>query len=179
MLQKENTGLIMVDVQGKLARLVHESDTVIAQCEKLVQGARVLDLPILWLEQNPEKLGATVDSLRLLLPGRKPIIKYTFDACAEPRFLQVVRETGRQSWLISGIEVHICVYQTAQHLKLLNYDVHLVCDCISSRDPANIELAKRKLSQSGVAMTGLEMCLYELVQDCRASEFKDILRLIR
>ncbi len=179
MLSRENTGLILVDVQGKLARLVHESERVIAQCETLVQGAKALALPILWLEQNREKLGATVESLSLLLTGHKPIVKFTFDACEEVSFMRAVRDTGRTSWLICGIEAHICVYQTALHLRLLNYQVQLVGDCISSRYPANIQLAKEKLLHSGVGLTGVEMCLYELVKDCRAPEFREILALIK
>lgn len=79
MLNKENTGLIIVDVQGKLARLVSNSDAVISNCAKLIKGAQVLGLPIVWLEQNPEKLGQTVEELQALLIGHNPIAKFTFD----------------------------------------------------------------------------------------------------
>ena len=34
MLNRANTGLVVVDVQGKLARLVDENDTLIANCGK-------------------------------------------------------------------------------------------------------------------------------------------------
>ncbi|MEZ8946778.1 isochorismatase family protein, partial [Vibrio sp. 10N.247.311.12] len=71
MLMRQNTGLVIVDVQGKLARLVDDSDALIANCGKLVQGAQVLGLPIIRLEQNPEKLGVTVDELNDLLSQGK------------------------------------------------------------------------------------------------------------
>jgi len=179
MLNKENTGLIIVDIQGKLASLVYNSDSLIANCQKLIKGAKALDLPIVWLEQNPEKLGATVGELSILLAEQESIPKFTFDACEEPGFMHTIRASSRKTWLICGIESHICVYQTASHLKNLNYDVHLVSDCISSRELVNKELAITKLSQHGVSITGLEMCLYELVKDCRAPEFKEILNLIK
>ncbi|NQS72347.1 MAG: isochorismatase family protein [Desulfobulbaceae bacterium] len=179
MLSRENTGLIVVDIQGKLARLVYNSDSFIACCQKLVQGAKTLGLPIVWLEQNPEGLGATVEELHSVMAEQEPVIKFTFDACKEPRFLQAIQKTNRKTWLVCGIEAHICVYQTVFHLKNLNYDVHLVCDCISSRKQENIELAANKLVHHGVSITGLEMCLYELVQDCRFPEFKEILNLIK
>ncbi|HBY88038.1 MAG TPA: hydrolase, partial [Colwellia sp.] len=57
MLKKESTGLIVVDIQGQLTRLVHDSDALVSKCEKLIKGVQALDLPILWLEQNPEKIG--------------------------------------------------------------------------------------------------------------------------
>ena len=51
MLNRYNTGLVIVDIQGKLATLVHESETMIVQTVKLVQAAKILDLPIVFLEQ--------------------------------------------------------------------------------------------------------------------------------
>lgn len=179
MLSKENTGLIIVDIQGKLARLVYNSESLIAHCQKLINGAKALDLPIVWLEQNPDKPGATVDELSMLLVEQEPIPKFTFDACEEPGFMHAIQASGRNTWLVCGIEAHICVYQTASHLKNLNYDVHLVSDCISSRELVNKELAITKLANHGISITGLEMCLYELVKDCRAPEFKEILNLIK
>ena len=179
MLRKENTGLIVVDIQGKLARLVHDSDTLIANCAKLIKGAQALDLPIIWLEQNPDKLGTTVDELSTLLAAQQPIPKFTFDGCQEPPFAQAVHAANVNTWLVCGIETHICVYQTASSLKQLGFEIQLVSDCVSSRTPENKALGISKLANNGVEITGLEMCLYELVKDCRAEEFKGILGLIR
>lgn len=179
MLVKNDTGLIVVDVQGKLARLVHDSKSVVANLTKLIQGAKVLGLPILWLEQNPDKLGSTVEELSELLAGQSPITKFTFDAGKEPEFVSALHSTDVKTWLICGIEAHICVYQTATHLKNLGFEVELVADCVASRTKANKKLAISKLTSKGIGMTGLEMCLYELVGDCRTEEFKSILKLIK
>ncbi|OBT16145.1 hydrolase [Vibrio tasmaniensis] len=179
MLNRSNTGLVVVDVQGKLARLVDESDTLISNCGKLIKGAQVLGLPIISLEQNPEKLGATVDELNDLLSDAKPIPKFTFNACDEPKFVEVVQTKDVDTWLVCGIEAHICVYQTAMGLLDLGYKVQVVSDCISSRTALNKDLAIRRLADAGVQITGLEMSLYELVKDCRAPEFKSILSLVR
>ena len=179
MLTKETTGLIIIDVQGKLARLVSHSDAVISNCAKLVKGVQALGVPIVWLEQNPDKLGRTVDELRSLLGQQQPITKFTFDGCGEPAFTSAIQATGKTSWLICGIETHICVYQTASQLQQLGYELHLLVDCVSSREQENKDLAIRKLAAAGVELTSLEMCLYELVKDCRAPEFKAILNLIK
>lgn len=179
MLNREKTGLIVVDVQGKLAQLVSDSDALVSSCTKLVKGAQALDLPIIWLEQNPDKLGKTVEALHALLCEQQPITKFSFDACEEPFFQEAVQASGKTAWLICGIEAHICVYQTAIHLKNMGYDIHLVVDCASSRDELNKKIAIKKMAGYGVDMTSLEMCLYELVKDCRAPEFKEILHLIK
>ncbi|MCC4816263.1 hydrolase [Vibrio lentus] len=179
MLNRSNTGLVVVDVQGKLARLVDDSDTLISNCGKLIKGAQVLGLPIISLEQNPEKLGATVDELNDLLSDAKPIPKFTFNACDEPKFVEAVQAKDVETWLVCGIEAHICVYQTALGLLELGHKVLVVSDCISSRTALNKDLAIRRLADAGVQITGLEMSLYELVKDCRVPEFKSILSLIR
>ncbi|MFS1892341.1 hydrolase [Vibrio lentus] len=179
MLMRQKTGLVVVDVQGKLARLVDESETLISNCGKLIQGAQVLDLPIISLEQNSEKLGATVDELNDLLSDAKPIPKFTFNACDEPKLVEAVQAKDVDTWLVCGIEAHICVYQTAIGLLELGYKVQVVSDCISSRTALNKNLAIRRLTDAGIQITGLEMSLYELVKDCRAPEFKSILSLVR
>ncbi|PMH02814.1 hydrolase [Vibrio lentus] len=179
MLMRQNTGLVVVDVQGKLARLVDESDTLIFNCGKLIKGAQVLGLPIVSLEQNPEKLGATVDELNDLLSDAKPIPKFTFNACEEHKFVEAVQAKDVDTWLVCGIEAHICVYQTAMGLLDLGYKAQVVGDCISSRTALNKKLAISRLQDAGIQITGLEMSLYELVKDCRAPEFKSILSLIR
>ncbi|EGQ7911813.1 TPA: isochorismatase family protein [Vibrio parahaemolyticus] len=180
MLSKGNTGLIVVDVQGKLATLMHESDALIENITKLVKGAKALDLPILWLEQNPERLGPTAEPIREVLESTHlPITKYMFDGCKEATFNVAVENAKVDTWLVCGIESHICVYQTAVSLRQSGYRVELVTDCVSSRTAANKALALAKLTANGVVLTGLEMCLYEMVEDCRAPEFKEILALIK
>lgn len=178
MLDKANTGLIVVDIQGKLAGLVHDSDSLIANCEKLIKGAQALSLPIICLEQNPDKLGATVSSISSLLDNITPITKFTFNGCQEDKFVAAVKAENIDTWLVCGIEAHICVYQTAIGLSSLGYNVQLVSDCVSSRTLANKQLGINRLMNKPIDVTGLEMCLYELVTDCRASEFKSILNLI-
>ncbi|HBV76662.1 MULTISPECIES: isochorismatase family protein [Vibrio] len=179
MLEKETTGLIVVDIQGKLANLVHNSHMLILNCTKLIQGAKILNLPIIWLEQNPDKLGHTVKELGVLLNPAIPITKFSFNACEEPNVIQSMNTIDVDSWLVCGIESHICVYQTVLGLQRLGYKVQVVSDCISSRTVENTQLGIQMLMNKGVDMTGVEMCLYELVKDCRLEEFKPILNLIK
>lgn len=179
MLRKDKTGLVIIDVQGKLAEIVHDSECMIANIVKLIQSAELLGLPILWLEQNPEKLGETVPALKVALDSVQPISKYAFSACGEPEFAAAVKRTKVNTWLVAGIEAHICVYQTALDLMNSGYMVELVSDCISSRSLDNKELALAKLTRKGAEITCLEMSLFELIGDCQAVEFKAALSLIK
>lgn len=179
MLKKQQVGLLVVDIQGTLASIVHQSELLLTNTVKLIKGAQALNLPILSLEQNPDKLGGTTPVVYDALAGNKPIAKYTFDGCDTPEFIHAVQQSGVSQWLVCGLEAHICVYQTTMSLLRLGYGVELVCDCISSRKELNKELAITKLVLKGAELTTLEMCLYELVGNCQAPEFKDILRLVK
>ena len=180
MLSKQNSGLIVTDIQGKLATVVYQSEKLISNCIKLIKGAQALGIPIIWLEQNPEKLGPTVPEISCLLAtGCSKIDKYTFDACENTSFMEKVKSYQRDNWLICGIEAHICVYQTALHLQKSGYQIQLIVDCIASRTKENKQIAIDKLLHRGIEISGLEMCLYELLKDCRAKEFKQILTLIK
>ncbi|MBZ4035444.1 hydrolase [Flavobacterium sp. 17A] len=179
MLIQENTGLILIDVQGKLARIVNESEKLATNLEKLIRGCQILSIPIIWAEQNPKGLGSTIPELEKLLVHQKPIEKYSFNAFDDETFKQTVLDSGRKQWLICGIEAHICVYQTVMGLLLNNFDVEIVADCVSSRAKESVAIALQKLQNKGAYLTSLEMCLYELVKDSRRDIFKEILTLIK
>lgn len=179
MLQQENTGLIIIDVQGKLARIVQNSEKLAENLEKLIKGCQILSIPIVWAEQNPKGLGRTIPELEKLLLHQKPIEKYTFNAYENDVFKQAIIDSGRKQWLICGIEAHICVYQTAIGLLSNNFEVEIVIDSVSSRSAESIEIALQKLQQKGASVTSIEMCLYELVKDSRRDIFKEILTLIK
>lgn len=179
MLARENTGLIVVDVQGKLAQIVYESKAMIKNIEILIQGCRILEIPIIWLEQNPAGLGRTVPELQKHLNGYQPLEKFTFNACDTPKVVEAIADSGAVEWLVCGIEAHVCVYQTSLGLISRDYRVEVVTDCVSSRSKANIEIALEKLQDSGAGLTSLEMCLFEMLKDARREEFKKLLPLIK
>lgn len=179
MLEQENCGLIVVDVQGSLARIVQNSELFINNTRKLIQCCKVLSIPIIWLEQNPKGLGATVPELSELMGEATVHEKTHFNALFEEPIKDVIKATGKNHWLVVGIEAHICVYQTV--LGLLNeaYKVDVVSDCISSRLQSNIDLALVKMRDSGADITSLEMCIFELMKNAKINGFRDILSVIK
>lgn len=176
---EHNSGLIIVDVQGKLASLVKQSDSVVHNIAALIQGCKLLRIPILWLEQQPKKLGSTVEPIAHYLTGLTPIEKSTFSAFQQPEFETQLRTLNKPNWLVCGIETHICVYQTVQDMLSHNYNIHVVTDAVSSRTTDNKEIAIQKMTRLGAQLTSVEMALYELLKDSDREEFKHILKLIK
>ena len=81
MLSRDHTALVLIDIQGKLAALMHEREALYRQLQILVQGAQILGLPILWLEQYPKGLGPTISEVADLLSDQEPLAKTCFSAC--------------------------------------------------------------------------------------------------
>ncbi len=174
----ENACLVVVDVQGKLAAIVDESETVIQNTAKLVQAMNALDVPVLWLEQNPKGLGGTTPEIAKHMQG-EPIPKIAFSACREDAFLEAVKASGRTQFILTGIETHICVYQTARQLKEQGFEVEVVVDAVSSRTKENKEIGLAKMQAYGILPTSTEMILYELLQKADHAQFKKVLLLVK
>jgi nicotinamidase-related amidase len=173
------TALVVIDVQGNLARIVHDSETLLKNAAILAQGMAVLDVPIVTTEQYPKGLGPTVPELAAHI-GPAPVIeKSTFSCCGCEPFDQRLRELHRGDIALCGIEAHVCVYQTARDLLRQGFRVHLVTDAISSRREANTRLAIEKLQGMGALLTSTEMLLFELLRASGTPQFKAISRLVR
>lgn len=177
MLSRENTLLIVVDIQGNLARVMHDQAFLIENNQKLIKGMHVLGIPILVTEQNP--LGATIPEISGLLPGVQAITKDSFSCCAEEKFMSAVRALERKQILMTGIEAHVCVYQTAIDMLAMGYAVQVAADAVSSRTARNREIGIRKMTDSGVILTSAEMALFELLKTASDPKAKYLFKIVK
>lgn len=178
MLTRNDSLLIFVDVQGKLSGLVDNAEGLFANLKRLLQGMNALDVPVLVTEQLPEKLGPTREEFREFI--NFPIVaKSSFGCGGDAGFMKALEETGRKQIILCGIETHVCIYQTAMQLLADGFDVSVVADAVTSRDPANKDLALRRLEREGVRLTGTEMLFFELLGDAKAPGFKSILKIVK
>lgn len=179
MLTVDNSVLIVVDVQGKLAQLMYDKENVFANIGRMIKGAQVLGIPVLWTEQYPEGLGATIPELAALMSGNAPLVKDTFSCWGDEKFVKALKATSRKGVFLTGIETHVCVYQTARDLLAKSYEVELVVDAVSSRSAANRELGIGRIKDMGAGAIGTEMALFELLRVAKGDKFKEILRIVK
>ena len=179
MLLAEDCVLLVVDVQGKLAQLMDDREVLFANLRRMIQGARVLDIPVIWIEQLPEKLGPSIPEVALELPGQSPIAKDSFSCAGNARFNEALESTGRKQVLLTGIETHICVYQTAIDLLDAGYQVELVTDATGSRIASNKPLGIGKMQSHGAVLTSTEMCLFELMRVATHPAFRTIQQIVK
>ncbi len=179
MLNTDDAALVIVDVQGRLAQLMDDRETLFANLQRMVRGAQVLELPILWAEQNPGKLGPTIAEVASLLDGVEPIAKMSFSCAGSARFLAALQACGRRQLLLTGIETHICVYNTAVDLLERGYEVHLVEDAVGSRIASNKSVGVRRMCDRGAVLTSTEMALFEMMRSAEHPCFRQIQAIVK
>ena len=176
LLDKDDSLLVIIDMQERLFPVMAEKGRILENVIKLVKFFRIMGLPVLLTEQ--QKLGDTIPEIRKEVADIEPIEKLEFDCFGSDLFKEKITTLKKRSLIISGIEAHICVTQTALH-ALSDYVVHVVSDAISSRSPHNWEVALRRMEQGGVTITSTEMVIYELLGKAGTDNFKEVLQLVK
>ena len=179
MLEMEKVVLLIVDLQGKLAHLMHGKELLFKNVQTLIKGSRALGLPVLWAEQNPQGLGPTIPEISDLLSGIAPISKMSFSCCRNDRFLQALQALKRKQVLVAGIEAHVCVYQTAVDLAAMAYEVQVAADAVSSRSVVNKEIGLQRMRDSGVGVTSVETALFELLKVAQGAQFREVSQIVK
>ena len=162
---------MVVDVQEAFRPAVEGFDDVVENTRRLMEGARILGVPMVVTEQYPKGLGHTVEELGEV----EPVEKTCFSAARADGF----DLDGRDQALVCGIETHVCVSQTAHDLLERGVEVHVASDAVTSRTVANKEVGLNKMEGSGAILTSVETALFELLGAAGSDEFKQVQGLIK
>jgi nicotinamidase-related amidase len=176
---REQTAGLVIDIQEKLFPFITGNDTLARNSGILIQGLQALSIPILVTEQYTKGLGPTIQPLQQLLIHEKVIEKLAFSCCDEPVFMEKLTGLGKKFIVITGIESHVCVLQTAIDLLENNYVPVIVEDCVSSRNLNDKEMAVSRMRRSGAVITTYESLLFELLRYSGTEEFRSISRLVK
>jgi len=179
MLNIQDCCLVVVDVQGKLAKLMYDKQVLFKNIQILIKAAKILGIPILWCQQCPDALGPTLPEIAQLLTDLEPIDKSAFSCCGAEQFNIKLNELKRHQIILCGIESHVCVYQTAIDLLGKGCSVDLIADAVSSRTVENRQIGINRMAAEGVNISCTEMALFELLRTAEHSEFRNIAKLIK
>lgn len=175
LIRAEDSRLVVVDVQQRLVPVIHDAERVVASIAWLAGIAARLGIPVAAVEQYPQGLGPTVDSLRSLIPAEAIAAKRAF-SCAEGGCLDALPGARRRQVVLAGIEAHVCVLQSALGLAAAGAEVYVVADAVGSRDPANRILALERMRQAGVAVVSREMAAFEWLHHAGDDRFRAVHR---
>jgi nicotinamidase-related amidase len=171
LLERDKVALVVVDVQEGF-RSYASFDAVVQACSKLVQGARILQVPRLVSEQYPKGLGHTAPEVSL---QDEPRIEKTVFSAARAEGFDLA---GRTQAIVCGIETHVCVSQTVHDLLGRGIEVHVPADAVGSRHRLDYERGLERLECAGAVVSTVESVLFELLERAGTPEFKAVQRLI-
>jgi nicotinamidase-related amidase len=172
-LKREDTALLVVDVQERLAAAMEPEalKRVLTRLGALIEGARVLGLPIAVTEQYPNGLGHTLPAIRDRL-GDVPVIeKLKFSALDEAIRRRL---SGRRQVVVAGMEAHVCVYQTVRDLIAEGRHPTLCIDAVLSRKTVDREVGLELARAAGATLSSVEAVLFDLLGAAGTPEFKKI-----
>ncbi len=167
--------LLVIDIQKRLMPAISNKAEVIANANKLLEVSKLLNVPTIATEQNPDGLGATVPELKT--EHAKVVAKETFDACEASGFLNIVSDPAKV--VVVGCEAHVCVTQTVLGLMSQGREVVVVSDAVGSREPANRKAALNRMARHGADLVTTEMVIFEWLRSSRHERFKDVLQIVK
>lgn len=177
--ERDASQLVLIDVQDKLCSVMEAAALadVVKNCGILLQAAKLLEIPVICTEQYPKGLGATLPELATQLA--QPAIEKTCFSCNDSGTFRARLRGDRPQVVLTGMESHICVLQTALQLQVAGKQVFVVEDAVISRKPANKANALDRLRQAGVIVTNTESVVFEWLRVAEGETFKQISKLVR
>ena len=175
LIHAEKSLLLLIDLQEKLMPAIHDGSDIVRHSRWLAEIARHLSVPVVATLQYPAGLGALVPDLATCVSAENCVEKIHFSAVANGG-LGKLPAFSRQQILLTGVETHVCVLQTALDLLALGKEVFVVADAVGSRRPADRDRAFDRLSQAGCVIVSPEMVVFEWLQKAGTEMFKKISR---
>lgn len=180
-IKKEDTSFVVVDVQERLMGAMPEdiTETNLKNMKILLEAAKVLNIPVTVTEQYPKGLGPTIEEIKDSVDNFAPVEKVVFSCARSPEFESEIKDTGRGSVLLCGVETHVCVLQTAIDMVNKGYTVYVPADAVISRRELDWEKGINLIEKAGAVVGTTEAFLFQLLETAGTDEFKQISKLVR
>ena len=183
LIDRTNVSLLLIDIQEKLFSKINNNESILKHILVILESFSTLKLPIIYSEQYPRGLGTTISPIKSHFEkfhlNLKKFEKTTFSCFPFEESKDKKKYIKTNQVLISGIEAHICVLQTAIDLKSLGFQVFILEDCVGSRNEKSKLLALERAREAKVSVVNLEMAVFELLRDSKHQNFKSLSSLIK
>lgn len=171
----------MIDIQERLFQAMENREQISLKknCAILINTAREFKIPMIVTEQYRKGLGETIPELKELSQDSPNFEKIYFDCMKDEQIKNAVIKTDRKTVIITGIESHICVFQTALSLISIGRKVVIASDGVASRRDEDCKAALRILSQAGALIYPSETIAFMILEKAGTPEFKKLSPLFK
>ncbi len=179
-IEPENSVLVIVDFQEKLAKAMKEDvlESTIKNIIKLVHLAKTFSIPAVLTEQYPKGLGNTLKEIKDLV-NTEPIEKLHFSCVGEEKFLEFLKSLDRNKIIVTGMETHVCVWQTVLDLIMRDYSVFVPKDAVCSRKKQDWKTGLELIRDAGAVVTCTETLIFQILKKAGTAEFKKMLEFLK
>jgi len=177
-LDRQETVLLVIDIQERLVPAMKHGDKVIENTNILITIAKALRIPIMVTEQYSKGFGKTVPEVSGHLDGADTYEKITFSGCTT-EVISALSQIGKKKVIITGMEAHVCVLQTVRDLLGHGYQVFVALDAVCSREKQNYRNALSLMSTMGAIITNTETVFFDLMKEAGTPQFKELSKLIK
>ena len=189
-LSPKRAALLVIDIQERLLPAMPDEvgQHVVKNTKILIDAATRLGMPIVVSQQYPKGLGTTVPEIETALSSANTQAgcqvhrydKVEFSAACAPPFADLKKGAlaGRDQWIVTGMETHVCVYQSVRDLVGDN-TVHVVTDAVASRTKQNWRAGLDLMDRLGAINTTTEVCVFDLLERAGTETFKALSKAIK
>ncbi len=180
MLKPEHCGLLVVDIQDRMMRVIPARDEVVKNSVLMLKCANVLKMPIVATTQYVARIGELLPEITAELNNVTPLDKLEFGCFENQAVLNELKSGSKvKTWIACGVETHICMYQTVLGGLREGYRMWIPADAVSSRTEKNYLTGLERIRQIGGAVGNTEMIIYELLHQAGTPEFKSLLPFLK
>jgi len=183
-LERDRAVLLVVDIQERLVAAMSPpiAEQTVKNTAILVEAAARFGMPIVCSEQYPKGLGKTVAAVEIALAAAAATTKVQrvekLEFSLAPHLLGLTLPDAPQ-WIVTGMEAHVCVYQTARDLLTAGAPAHVVADAVCSRAKQNWRIGLERMREEGSTITSTETTVFDLLGRAGTDEFKALSKLMK
>ncbi len=176
--EANKTALIIIDVQEKLIKGIPHSENMIFNLNKVSDACQLLDVNTFYSEQNPQKLGNTIEEL-IKVKESNIFPKMSFSCYACNGLIKELELRKIENILITGVETHVCIMQSAFDFYRYGFNVQVISDAVMSRNSYDHNMAINRMANAGITISSSEMAIFELCKTASNSRFKEVSKIIK
>jgi nicotinamidase-related amidase len=163
--------LALIDIQDSFLRKYpqEEVDLILNRVGWLVEIAKIVNVPLVVTAEEIDRLGSLSPSLAEKMPPGTPVYnKMIFNLADNPEILQAVKDCGRKTVVLVGLETDVCIAQSALGLMLNGYQVVVVADATASPGESHT-IGLERMRNAGVLITSVKALYYEWIRTVEMS----------
>jgi len=176
----KSSALFLCDMQEKFRPSIAHFDKIVYNSNRVLNAAKIMEMPVMATEQYPKGLGRTVPEIELAKFGIVPFEKTCFTMAIPELMAKLAEEQGgpTESVILCGIETQACIYHTVMDLlERGDINVHVVADCCSSRSETDRMITLQRLRDMGAFLTTTETVILGFAADAKHPKFKGLQKL--